>query len=702
MSSDFEIDFERIKETFFTECGEHVSNMESYVLELEQNPDDKELMNAIFRAAHSIKGNSGSLGFMEVYTFTHTFETVLDKLRNGEILVTGAVASLMLEAIDCTKNLLAAASEDRICAGAMDKTLNKLKRLLEGGGQSQIAGHNGKASEKWRYMNIYEIAFIPVGDSLKRGLDPVTSVLKELEEKGDILRAAVDTTKLPGIHNMDPETCYLSWEILLSTPEHRDALDDIVDPIRKCVDVEVTCVASACCIKGELATDCGMLASHEPATDFDICEKANRDNEMLEEGLAEDNLSDRQETGEAIQKQGSYLKTDTSTVRVDISKVDSLVNMVGELLISQAVVGQLASELPQETNDRLIKAVAQFERDTMGVQEKVMSIRMLPVATVFNRLKRLVRDLAVAKDKKVDIEITGEETELDKTVVEMLVDPLTHLLRNSVDHGIELPAERVSRGKHEKGTIRLNAYHEGGKVVITVEDDGKGINRNRVIQKAIERGLVEKGAELLEREAYNLIFMPGFSTADTVTDLSGRGVGLDVVKKNIEGLGGSITVDTVPAEYTRFVLELPLTMAVIDGLVVSVGYEKFIIPITAVIESKRPAMDEVKTIEKVGEVVNVRGKYVPLIRLHRQLGVRALEEKPWHAIVVIISVNGVEYGLMADELLGAQQVVIKTVGSLQGETGIAGATILGDGKVSLILDCAGIAKNEFASQTVMV
>ncbi len=665
------IDLDKVRETFFAECEDHVAAMESSILELEENPGDGELLNCIFRAAHSIKGNSGCLGFQQIYSFTHTMETLLERLRSGEMEVSGDITSLLLESVDCIKVLVDAAREGNGCAETVGDTLKRLEALLSEDGGAQ-AGRDRTPCPQTRTPSgaaRYRIVFEPGRELLKRGMDPL-KILQELSTLGRLVKVEPDLSRLPGIHELDPELCYLSWEILLESDVDESVLQGVFDFVRDESRVEITRVDPCGAVETE-GEDTGLSVQPVPADAGKVRKDAG--------------------TAGGRERKASQ-SSESTTIRVDTEKVDKLVNLVGELLITQSMVSQLTSELVQNRSNPLFNAVAQLERNTMEIQETVMSVRMLPVGSVFNRFKRLVRDLAVAREKKVRLMIEGEDTELDKTVIEMLVDPLTHLLRNCVDHGIEAPEVRRAAGKPEEGTIRLTAFHEGGKVIITVEDDGRGIDRDAVLKKAVEKGLVEDGAALSDREVYSLILMPGFSTAERITDVSGRGVGMDVVKRNIEGMGGSVTIETEKGSFTRFVLKLPLTLAIIEGLTVSVGGEKFIIPITTVLESKRPSRSEVKTVESEGEVMNFRGSYVPIIRLHRLFGLKGARHTPWEALVVVVSVDGKEYGLLVDELLGEQQVVIKGLGSLQGVPGIAGATILGDGRVALILDGAGIIK----------
>ncbi len=509
-------------------------------------------------------------------------------------------------------------------------------------------------------------------------MDPINKIILEIWESCEVLSVSVDTTHLPILDNMQPETCYLTWNVVVSDSVGRSVVEDIFEFVMDDSKIEIT----------ELGGDSDESESGPGAGDVNAG--------TVEEVTAGQNNNDAVKKTKA---QAKSSKMGEATIRVDTDKVDALVNLVGELLITQAMINQLTKEQLGEKAAPLQRAAAQLERNTIEMQERVMSIRMLPIGSIFARFRRLVRDLAVAKGKKIRLDISGEETELDKTVIEKLADPLTHLLRNSVDHGIETPQERLAAGKEEEGIIQLNAYHEGGEVVISVSDDGAGINKEKIIKKAVEKGILNSAADITSDEDANaLIFAAGFSTADVVSDVSGRGVGMDVVKRNIEEMGGSVGIESYHGEGTRFSLRLPLTLAIIQGLIVGIGQEKFIIPITMVLESKRPTQEEVKTVEGTGEVMSFRGHYVPIIRLYNLFKISPVETDPWNAIVVAISVEGKNYGLLVDELVGEQQVVIKGLGVLHGIGGIAGATILGDGRVALILDGGGVVKKAYSTK----
>ena len=384
-------------------------------------------------------------------------------------------------------------------------------------------------------------------------------------------------------------------------------------------------------------------------------------------------------------------KSEAASIRVDTVKIDKLINLVGELVITQSMLSDLGRRFEPDQLPVLLERLSQLERNTREIQERVMSVRMMPIGSVFNRFPRLVRDLASKNGKKITLHIHGEGTELDKTVLESIGDPLTHLVRNSADHGLEPPEERVKAGKPEQGVIRLNAYHEGGAVCITITDDGRGLNREKILAKALKQGLIGDGEPLPDDQIWALIFKPGFSTADKLTDVSGRGVGMDVVRRNIEGLGGSVGIKTQAGQGSTFTLKLPLTLAIIEGMTVRVGTETYIVPLVSIVESIQPTAEAVKPVVGKGEVVEVRGTYVPVVRLHEAFGIKADVTEPADAILVIVETEGEQVALSVDELLGQQQVVIKSLEqNFRKVPGVAGATILGDGTVGLIVDVRGL------------
>ena len=410
----------------------------------------------------------------------------------------------------------------------------------------------------------------------------------------------------------------------------------------------------------------------------------------LGEILVEKGITTPEKVENALKIQSAASKKSSETVKVDTQKLDNLVNLVGELVIANALMNEVLVSA-NNTNTSANKNLSQLSKIVKDIQDQVMSIRMVPIKSTFQKMARLVRDVSTKAGKKVRLEVSGEETELDKTVIEEIGDPLVHLIRNSIDHGIEPQGERISKGKPAEGLVRLNAFHKGGNIIIEIEDDGKGLCKDKLLKKAIEKGLVDEGASLSDQQIYNLIFAAGFSTAEKVTDISGRGVGMDVVKKNVERLRGKVDLSTVEGKGTKITIKLPLTLAIIDGMIVQVGDEKYIIPMLSIEESIRPSKEHISTVQHRGELLNIRGKLLPIVRLHNLYNVKPKKTNPWEALILIVEGEGQRCGVLVDELLGQQQIVIKSLGEqFRNVRGVSGSAILGDGHVSLILDVGGI------------
>jgi two-component system chemotaxis sensor kinase CheA len=738
-----EIDLQQFYQIFFQESDEHIQNLESSLLKLEETPDDKELLNSIFRSAHTIKGTSGSIGFTAVSEFTHLLETLLDKMRNWEVAADRSLIDLILKSVDCIKGMITTLREGReVDEGTADSLRPRLEEVL--GGQGLVAGGQQPETQNQKAETLqpktqnpklktpaakpvdrlFDIRFEPDPLMMRKGMDPL-NLIRALGALGEVLTVRLDTSKLPPLEEMDPERLYLSWDILLLTREGREAIESVFEFVREDSLITVTLLTPASELDFPQPEEHDIEAKEVREAIKDLDSRSPKlignlflaDGSVSEEQLAgalaeqlkqkkigevlvEQKVISEEKLKDTLKKQEVIKKTDVPTIRVDVEKVDKLMNLVGELVIIQSMLSQVAEGFTPETFNQkletLKKAANQLERNCREIQERVMSIRMLPIGNVFNRFPRVVRDISAERGKKAALLISGEDTELDKTLIEKIADPLTHLIRNSVDHGIEPPEERVAAGKPEIGKIRLSAFHQGGNVIVAVEDDGKGLDKGKITGKAIEKGLIKSAEGMSDQEIYNLIFLPGFSTAEKVTEVSGRGVGMDVVKRNIEGIGGSVLIETEEGKHTRFTIKIPLTLAIIDGLTVSVGKEMFIIPITSIVESKRPRMEEVKHVKGEGEVVNFRGHYVPLVRLHRFFGIEPKKDDPTKALVVVVNAENRDYALLVDDLIGQQQAVIKSIGEgFEGVPGIAGATIQGSGEVALITDVAGIVKRAF-------
>jgi two-component system chemotaxis sensor kinase CheA len=595
------MDLERdLIQAFLEESAELVESFEQGLLELERASGDPEVLHRIFRAAHTIKGNSGMLGLTDVAHFTHVLEDVLDRLRKGRLHLSPDGMRLLLRSLDMLKAKLAALGQGTSPPEAA-VLVEALRAYANGTGEG--ATPETPATER-------EGGGAPPAADLGEGDRP---------RLGEILVAEK-----------------------LAPPEAIGA--------------------------------------------------ALKKQKRIGEILVEDKVVAPEHVAHALKKQAlATPRAEAASIRVQTEKVDKLVNLVGEMVITQSMLGQILSRFSPEQLPRLTETVAAMERHTRELQERVMSVRMQPIKTIFGRFHRLVRDLAEGLGKQVRLEVSGEETELDKTVIDRIGDPLTHLVRNCVDHGVEAPADRLAAGKASQGRIRLHAFHQGGNIFIEVEDDGRGLDRERIWRKAVEQGLVREDETLGDDQVFPLIFRPGFSTAERVSDISGRGVGMDVVQRSVQALGGHVAIHSIPGQGTRFTIALPLTLAILDGLSVQVGDEIYIIPLINIVESIRPHPGQVQTIAGTGEVVNVRGRVLSILRLHALFGARPRILDPCRGLLVILESGREQVALLVDDLVGQHQVVIKSLeANYQHVDGVAGATIMGDGRVALILDVPGL------------
>jgi two-component system, chemotaxis family, sensor kinase CheA len=639
---------------FLDEASDLLSDFEAALLDLEVDPENSETLNRIFRCAHTIKGNSSMLGMDGVAGFTHVLEDLLDKLRKREIGLTPPLMNTLLRSVDALKELLTDAKQGKFIDHAWHEELLKGFRSFADGHEPQPAPAAQPASGPIAAETLFEIYFAPPAELMQRGLDPL-QFLQALADKGEFLQVTPDLSRLPPLAEMKVESCYLSWTIWHSSKRPKSELEGCFDFIGD---------PGACTIE---------------ALSFD-------------EEKTEPKGTPAASGGPRSEPRGAKSEAlDAGSIRVAIDKVDKLINLVGELVITQSIIAQVVANYSADKHAILAEAVAQMDRHARDLHERVLTVRMIPIKTLFSRFPRLVRDLAAAVDKQVALEVLGEETELDKTVIEKIGDPLTHLIRNAIDHGIEPVEDRQAAGKPASGTIRIEAYQQSGNIHIDIADDGKGLDRDKILAKAVQNGLVAPEQTLTDEEIQSLIFRPGFSTAAKVTELSGRGVGMDVVKRNVETLGGSIAIHSAAGKGTRFRIKLPLTLAIMDGQALHVGAQIYILPLVAITESICPTRGSVHRLTSGAEVIMIRDKALPLLRLHRIFGVRPKSEDPTQGLVVIVEYEGRQAALFVDELLAQQQVVIKSLETNFSKIeGVAGATILGDGRVALILDVPGL------------
>ncbi len=659
------IDLSQFLDTFYEESFEGLETMERELLNLESGNTDPETINAIFRAAHSIKGGSGTFGLDSVAEYTHVLETLLDEMRDGRRAVTPEVIAPLLGAVDVLREMLTAlrAGEEPDPA-PVAASRQALEAVLGTAGDSVAA--TADASPAGTGGSGWTLRFRPHPHMLQTGNDPVR-MFRELAELGE-LEVQVDTSRLPALANLAPEDSYLAWTLTLRGDVTREAIDEVFDWVEGDCDLEIA------------PLEADAAPAETPAAPAPAAEPA-RPAPAAATPAAKPAAAKPARPAEA------------SSIRVAIDKIDDLINMMGELVITQSMLSQLgeADHFGPEQIERLRDGLAQLERNTRELQENVMRIRMLPISFAFQRFPRLVHDLGNKLGKKIELRLSGEQTELDKTVMEKIGDPLVHLVRNSLDHGIETPEARVAAGKPETGVIHLEACHEGGNIVIEIRDDGAGLNRERILAKAIENGLVSPEDSLTDEQIDDLIFAPGFSTAETVSDVSGRGVGMDVVRKNIRALGGTVEVKSTPGQGATFTIRLPLTLAILDGQSVRVGNEIYIVPLIAIIESLQVEPEFVKSVTGSAQVYCLRDEYIPIVHLADVFGVQADARRLEDGLLVVVESEGSKIALFVDDLLGQQQVVIKSLETnFRKVDGISGATILGDGTVALILDITGL------------
>ena len=673
----FDAEMEEIHKIFFEESHEGLDAMESGLLNLDASAD-RETINTIFRAAHSIKGGAATFGFGEIANFTHDVETLLDEMRNGTRTMSSQAQQLLLQSVDCIREMIKVAQAGGTVDARRVAILNEsIKDLLATGDLPAAAARPAPApaSEPLPAALVtpaaaagaagpgWIVRFAPHEDILRTNNEP-TRMFAELGRLGPVV-AEADVSAVPALEDLVPESLYLRWTLRLTGAVERRRVQDVfdwVDASSKLDYEEVLAPATAVAASGPVSGNVAeFVAPAAPAT---------------------------AKAGPAPKSQA-----DTSSIRVSIDKVDSLINLVGELVITQSMLSQFGERFDASQLEHLRQGLSHLSRNTRDLQESVMQIRMLPIGFAFNRFPRLVHDLSRKLNKQVDLRLSGEGTELDKTVLEKISDPLVHLVRNALDHGLETPEVRIAAGKEPTGTIELNAYHEGGSIIVEVKDDGAGLNKARILARARERGLVAADAELSDDQIHNLIFQPGFSTAETISEVSGRGVGMDVVKRNINDLGGHVQISSNEGRGSTIKIRLPLTLAILDGQLVRVGAETYVISLLAIVETIQVKQEQVNRLPGGVELFRLRSEYLPIIDLGAQFGTGRDPSTACDGLLVVVESDGRRFGLLVDDLLAQQQVVIKSLESSYRQVrGLAGATILGDGRVALILDVPGLVQ----------
>jgi len=669
------IDMSQFLETFYEESFEGLDTMESELLNLDMGSVDEEAINTIFRAAHSIKGGSATFGLNSVATFTHLMETLLDQMRDGQRDITQDAVNILLSSVDVLREMLnAIRSEDELDTARIAEIEQQLNTLLgnktaqhDGAEQASTGANSVTAEEaKTEGASIWNIHFKPHVHMLQTGNDPLR-MIRELSALGD-LEVTVDVSALPSVDNISPEDAYLSWDMVLDAEVEKTTIEQVFEWVDDECDLEITC---------EVKKESVLNSPDTPA----VMEKNKTEVKKTETNKL---VSEKRQAGK---------QAEGNSIRVSIDKIDDLINMMGELVITQSMLSQFgeSEDFGPSEMEKLSDGLAQLERNTREMQENVMRIRMLPISFAFQRFPRLVHDLSSKLDKKIELRMTGEHTELDKTVMEKIGDPLVHLVRNSIDHGIESPEIRRAAGKPEVGEINLNAFHEGGNIVIEVIDDGAGLNRQRIIAKARKNQLIAEDETLSDEQVNDLIFDPGFSTAEVVSDVSGRGVGMDVVRRNIRALGGTVDIKTEEGKGSKFTIRLPLTLAILDGQSIRVGNDIYIVSLVSIVESVQVKNELVNGVAGRAELYRLRSEYIPIVRLYDVFCIEPSTRDLEKGLLVVVEGEGVKIALFVDDLLGQQQVVIKSLETnFKKVEGVSGATILGDGTVALILDIAGL------------
>ncbi|MBS1145084.1 MAG: CheW-like protein:ATP-binding region, ATPase-like:Signal transducing histidine kinase [Proteobacteria bacterium] len=713
---------DEITSVFIQESRDQLIEMEAGLLKLEQNPDDHDNINAIFRAAHTIKGGSGVIECHFIESFTHRVENVLDALRNHELAVSPALATLLLECCDQMVNLLdvlAAEQEapDVAITERGDRLTEQLKAILESNSGTSTQSSTASLALSEDRVEVestggalvltdsWHISVRFGKDVLRGGMDPL-SFIRYLATLGEILGIETISEAMPVAAEMDPESCYIGFEIQLQTRSSKADIERVFDFVRDECDLRILPPNSKLSeyIRhiqelpedsmrlGEILVRCGALTQSEVdqgLLDQKIgadaaSEESNAPPAQLGEILVENKVVHKEIVDAAVVKQAQVSDKkakEARLVRVQADKLDQLIDLVGELVIAGASANLLAQKSKQGD---LVEATSVLSRLVENIRDSALQLRMVQIGDTFNRFNRVVRDVSKELGKEIELVISGAETELDKTVVEKIGDPLMHLVRNSLDHGIEPTALRLERGKPACGHVSLNAYHDSGSIVIEVSDDGGGLNKERITAKALERGIIQPGETLSDSEIVNLIFEPGFSTVEKVSNLSGRGVGMDVVRRNIQALRGAVDVSSIDGEGATFTIRLPLTLAIIDGFLVGVGKAAYVIPLDTVVECI-----ELKNLPGDRNFMNLRGEALPFIRLRELFEVPG--ECPPRESIVVIQFAGQRAGIVVDQLMGEFQTVIKPLGVMFSHLrGIGGSTILGSGEVALILDVAAL------------
>lgn len=706
---------DQINEVFFEEANELLESLEGYLLSLEENPTDKEIISAVFRIMHTIKGSSGMFGFDAISGFTHEVESAFDTVRNGVAPVTPELIKLTLQSRDHILNMLGGNISEDESARLIEefkqlmapyKNASKEGPVVEAPKAAPASEKNAekdnsvpikkttitsqKAQTDTAPLTTWRISFTPSPSILCNGTRP-SLMIKELTEMGDST-VILFTKNIPVLSQIEPTTCYLAWDIIVTTSQSQQDIQDVFIFLDETSIIKIDSIT----VSDDVTHKLGEILVNRKHISQEVLEDFLSERKPIGQQLVDKNLISSESLHSALaeqehikhvskQKENAQTNTPQSTtqqsIRVSSDKLDQLIDLVGELVTFNARLGQHAQ---MANNPTLLMLSEQSERLIIALRNNAMDMRMLPIGTIFTRFRRLVHDLSADMHKNIELVTEGAETELDKTVIEKLNDPLIHMIRNSVDHGIETREERIAKGKNPQGTVKLIAQHAGAFVLIIISDDGAGLNKDKIYKKAVDKGLVAPGVDVSDNEIYNMIFLPGFSTADKVSSISGRGVGMDVVKKDITALNGTVSIESRPGEGTDFILKIPLTLAIIEGMLVQIGSNTFVIPLSNIqecMEFKPEHGDD----GKVCSHITARGEFLPYINLREWFEIT--DPMPASQQVVIVNDQDSSLGLVVDKVIGNNQTVIKPLGDLyKNVEGLSGATVLGDGSVALILD----------------
>jgi len=683
------VDLSQFHQVFFEESYEGLDVMESALLNIDISAIDDETINEIFRAAHSIKGGSGTFGFVDIAGFTHVVETLLDLIRSDQFEMKADHVDLFLRSVDCIRTMINQLESGASCDMEVADELKIAFNLLLDGEASPDTDSNSGSIEGDNQSDAsdsegWQIYFKPELDILRTGNDPVR-MFRELAELGELTVSAV-IDEIPSISDIDPEACYMAWNLTLWGSATEAQVNEVFEWVVDDSELTIT----------PLSLTGGEAEQEQEQEQVVVTDEKEKLSEPVLENVQEQINEPVDATlKQAVKKPASKkdTKTESASIRVGTDKIDDLINMVGELVITQSMLSELGKDFSIESMPKLMEGLEQLSMHTRELQENVMRIRMLPISFAFSRFPRLVHDMSKNLNKKVELILLGEQTELDKTVMERIGDPLVHLVRNSLDHGLELPENRVASGKDEMGKITLNAFHQGGNIIIQIIDDGAGLNKEKILSKAIENGLVSASDNLTNDQINDLIFLPGFSTAEAVTDISGRGVGMDVVRRNIQDLNGSVEVESKEGEGSVFTIRLPLTLAILDGQLINVGDQVYIFPLVSIVESIQSHDQMIHRVSGGCDVLRLRNEYIPIIKLWEVFNIKSDHETVEDGLLVIVEGDNIKVAVLVDDLLAQQQVVIKSIReNYRPVHGVSGATILGNGTVSLILDISGLIK----------